>query len=246
MPGDSWEWLRAGLAATGFDRVGIVTREAWDRLQPEPLHVARLLPEARSAFVVGCGGRALFEAVQARGLAGPDPVDAFTEAEIARRAAALEAAGHRVRAVFAHRPEAGTYLDFVALGREAGLGWPSRLGLLLHPEVGPWMSLRAALLVDAALEGPGPLPGPGPCEGCPAPCQGACPASALPARGFEIEACAAKRRSDPGCRDRCAARRACVVGPEHAYSQAAEGHHMAAAARAMGIPRLKSVPPGDS
>ena len=137
-------------------------------------------------------------------------------------------------AVFAHRPVAGAFADFVALGRAAGLGWPSRLGLLLHPERGPWIHLRGALLLPFdAGEGDGPLAGSGPCPACPAPCSTACPAAAPRSAGFDVARCGATRRTEPGCAHRCDARRACPVGEAHAYGEAEEARLMALSLPAM-------------
>jgi epoxyqueuosine reductase QueG len=116
----------------------------------------------------------------------------------------------------------------VALGRAAGLGAASRLGLLLHPEFGPWMSLRAVVLTPLELPESGPLTDFDPCGGCAAPCASACRGSAIADDRFDVARCAATRLREAGCRSRCDARRACVIGPEHGYAAAAEAHHMAA------------------
>ena len=144
----------------------------------------------------------------------------------------VEAAAARLpgpsRALFAFEQRGGGFADFVALGRAAGLGAPGRLGLLLHPVYGPWLSIRAVLLCALRLEPTPPLAAFDPCSGCPAPCAAACPGAALSGPRFDVAACAATRRREPGCQLRCDARRACVLGPEHAYSGEAEAHHMRA------------------
>ena len=52
----------------------------------------------------------------------------------------------------------------------------------------------------------------------------------MPADGghskIDVAACRVARASEPGCRLRCDARRACVIGPDHAYIPEAEAHHM--------------------
>jgi epoxyqueuosine reductase QueG len=121
------------------------------------------------------------------------------------------------------------YADFVALGHAAGLGVPSRLGLLIHPEFGPWLSLRAAILCERTLVPTPELVRFEPCAGCPAPCAGACHGEALAGARFDTAACLATRLREPACKARCDARRACVYGREHAYREHAEAHHMRAA-----------------
>jgi hypothetical protein len=46
------------------------------------------------------------------------------------------------------------------------------------------------------------------------------------ASGFEVDACGRQRARDPACATGCAARRACVLGREHAYAAEALAHHM--------------------
>jgi len=173
--------------------------ERYDEGVPAAWRSAELLLGARTAIVIGSGGRALWDAFErapefAR---GSDPLDAYTRR--VTEAAAREIAPSR--ALFAFERRGGVYADFVELGRLAGLGAPSRLRLLLHPLYGPWMSLRAIVLTRAhwKIGAAGPL-GFDPCRDCPAPCEAAGP--------------------DPTAR-----RLACVVGPEHAYSDAALRHH---------------------
>jgi epoxyqueuosine reductase QueG len=167
---------------------------------PAAWRSAELLPGARTAIVVASGGRALWDAF-ARApefRLETDPLDAYT-----RRA--VEAAARELvpsLALFAFERRAGEYADFVELGRLAGLGAPSRLRLLLHPVYGPWLSLRAVVLTGARWEPRAPAsPLFDPCRECPAPCERAGP-------------------------DFTARRRACVIGPGHAYSEAALAHHL--------------------
>jgi epoxyqueuosine reductase QueG len=228
----------AALAEAGLGLHGVLARADWDARVPAPFRADAVLPGARSALVLGSGGRALFAAFARAPEAAlaADPLDAFTQRVVGEAAARLRAAGASCAAVFAHEARGGVFADFVALGRACGLGWPSRLGLLLHPTCGPWTSLRAALLTDAALAATPPLPGAGPCPGCAAPCARACPGGALEAAAFDARRCGATRRSEPACAERCAARRACPVGAEHAYAPRAEAHHMRAA-----LPRMTAL-----
>lgn len=211
----------ARLAEAGLDLQGRLADADWDALVPEAQRTAQLLPGARGALVLG-GGRAFLARHSA---AGPeqDAIDGATEALLEREARALGGV-----AVFAHRPVAGAFADFVALGRAAGLGWPSRLGLLLHPERGPWIHLRGALLLPFEVgQGDGRLAGDGPCPACPAPCSMACPGAAPGPAGFDVARCGATRRTEPGCEHRCDARHACPLGTAHAYGDAEEARLMA-------------------
>ena len=172
----------------------------YDAAVPEAWRSAALLPRARTAIVVASGGRALWDAL-ARSPefgASADPLDTYTRRTTEVAAALLEPPA--ARALFAFEQRGGAFADFVELGRLAGLGAPSRLRLLLHPLYGPWMSLRAIVLTRADWEiGPAAPHAFDPCRDCPAPCERVGP--------------------DPSAR-----RLACVVGPEHAYSEAALDH----------------------
>jgi len=224
--------LEAGVArrldAAGLDLRGVLEPDRYDALVPPAWRRAALLPDARSIWVVGSGGRALWSAAEAGRALGTcaDPLDAHTEEALGACVALLHGAGRPAAAAFAHQRRAGAYADFVALGRAAGLGAPSRLGLLVHPVYGPWLSLRALLLSDLPGRASAPQPDFDPCRGCPAPCAGACPGAAVLPAGFAVERCAATRRSELRCARRCDARRACVIGREHAYAETAEAHHM--------------------
>jgi hypothetical protein len=258
---------RLGLVDAGMGLLGVLAATRYDALVPAAWGSPALRPGARAALVVASGGRALFAAFSAApeaSLARPkaaqrgeaersrtsseplsEPLDAYTVRVVETAARCL---GGGARALFAFEQRGGVYADFVALGQAAGLGAPSRLGLLLHPEFGPWMSIRAVLLTEKEVAETGPAPGFDPCGGCPAPCVRACRGGAVPAAAgvldsarlrlaarppalplrFDVAACRATRSSEPGCRLRCDSRRSCVIGPDHAYSPEAEAHHMGA------------------
>jgi hypothetical protein len=132
-------------------------------------------------------------------------------------------AGHGIMFPFAG---AQPVVPFQRLGRAAGLGGPSPLGLQIHPVFGAWWAYRALLLVDAELPPVPPL-GDG-CAGCPAPCVGACPAGAVRLAGFSVPDCHHRRLTAEPCRLSCAARIACIRGPEHRYTDRELAFHMAA------------------
>ena len=188
------------LDAAGLNLRAALPIATYDAAVPEPWRSAALLPSAGCAIVIASGGRALWDAFSRapESSAIADPLDAYTRRVTEAAAAELEPGA---RALFAFERRGGAYADFVELGRLAGLGAPSRLKLLLHPIYGPWMSLRAIVL--ARFEWNGGLATPlgfDPCRDCPAPCEATGP-------------------------DFTARRRACVVGPEHVYCDAALDHH---------------------
>jgi hypothetical protein len=221
----------AALDAAGLNLRGALSAARYDALVPEAWRTGVLLPEARTVLVVGSGGRALWSALRAAPefAAGSDPVDTYTARVVGDLARGLSGAGHPSCGLYPLERRGGAWADFVALAREAGLGASGRLGLLIHPIYGPWLSIRAVLLTSLACPAGAPISGFDPCSGCAAPCAEACPGNAISAEGISARVCYETQRTEPACALRCNARRACVVGPEHAYAIEAEAHHMGSA-----------------
>lgn len=226
-----------GLPSTaersGVNVAGALSAATYDRLVPPAWRSGAVLPGARRALVLGCGGRSFGQAALRSPEMGasPDPLDGFAARVVGELGAALERAGGRCAPLFAHERREGAYADFVALARAAGLGAPSRLGLLLHPRYGPWLSIRAILLTTTPGPTTAPLADFDPCRSCDAPCQRACPVAAPRSDGFDVRACAGHRAGSAACEGGCAARRACPVGESHRYAARIEAIHMAASAR---------------
>lgn len=224
------------LGALGLNLLWPVAPAAFDGAAA-PLRLDQLLPRAAGALVVGAGGRAFFDLFAAAPEAGDgaaDPLDRYTARVIARaveEVLAPLAVAHAVYFPFGARP----LIPFQRLGRAAGLGGPGPLGLQIHPQFGPWWAYRALVVLDRPLP-PGPPLGDG-CAGCDAPCVAACPAGAAARTGFDVAACHARRLVAEPCRLSCAARIACVRGPEHRYRDAQLAFHMRAS-----MPRRPAAP----
>jgi len=189
-----------------------------------------LLPRARAAVIVGAGGPRFFDLFSSGSPeaedGAPNPLDRFTKRVAAEAvAAALRPLGV-AHAVYFPFDGAEPLIPFQRLGRAAGLGGPGPLGLQIHPTFGPWWAYRALIVVDRALTPPPPI-GDG-CAGCDEPCVVACPAQAVARTGFAVSACHARRLVAEPCRLSCAARIACVRGPEHRYTDVQLAFHMAA------------------
>jgi hypothetical protein len=226
--------LRA-LAPYGLDLIGTTTPAAYDALVPATY---RFAPEdARAAvIVIGNGGGAFWSAYREHVAARPahatraHPLDDFT-AEVMETVALPAAVELGLRPSLRLPFRATTPpLSFVHLAEAAGLGRRSLLGVLVHPEYGPWMALRGALLVDAVAPAARPAAGFDPCAQCiERPCLAACPAGAVHhPSGWDVPACIDFRVAagdDNPCRDRCHARVACVYGRRHRYPDDALAHH---------------------
>ncbi len=223
------------LRDAGLGVLGVIAAGRYDALVPRGWRCEAHLPGARSVLVIGSGGGRLAEA--ALGSGGPDPVDRATVAAVGRAVDAWRVAGEDAVALhgFERRGPSGRvadadagFADFVALGREAGLGVPSRLRLLLHPVFGPWLAIRSVVLTGASLTPTPPLEGFAPCDGCPAPCRGTCPAGALDDGPLDWRCCRDERLAGGPCATHCFARYACPVGAEHAHATGVEAHFMRA------------------
>jgi epoxyqueuosine reductase len=213
----------AALADAGLALTGALALEDYDALVPRAWSSASLAPGARGALVVGNAGRALWERFQSspeRALA-QDPLDAYTRRAL--DAAARLAPAPTAVAFYADRRD-GVYLPLVALARRAGFGSPGRVGVLIHPTYGPWIAIRAVLLVGEPTRSAPPVEF-DPCTGCPAPCVRACHGGVIGAHGPDVAACYRARQALPACAEACDARSACIVGPEHAYSREQIAHH---------------------
>src|SRR5262249_22150245 len=154
-----------------------------------------------------------------------NPLDRYTARVVLRATrAALEplAVAHAVGFPFDARP----LIPFQRIGRAAGLGGPGPLGLQIHPRFGPSWAYRALIVLDRPLP-PAPPPGAGR-AGRAAPCGGPCPAGAVARPAFAAGACPARRLGAEPCRLSCAARIACVRGPEHRYRDEELAFHMRA------------------
>ncbi|MFO1051132.1 MAG: hypothetical protein U1F36_02815 [Planctomycetota bacterium] len=217
--------LRAAGADEGIGLFGVVDTGEFDATQPCGRRIAERRASCGTVIVLGTGGPESFSRVKRRAggaLREPHPryhpIDDWSRRIAEALAARLRDAGHDCELAL---PTGRRPLNFRQLAEAAGLGVVSPvLGHLLHPRFGPWVSLRAALLVDGRPFGRVTTPALdfAPCCGCPRPCVTACPVAVYrdPARA-DHEGCA-RHRIGGGCDEGCAALHACPLGHEHRYS----------------------------
>lgn len=216
--------LAARALGHGFNLVGFVDAAEFDACQPAGRRADDLAPGCGTVFLLGSGGRGLWEHIES--VQGPigaaregfHPIDEWSAAAGADLLAWLADVGVAARLGMPDDPEA---LNFMQLAECARWGTISPvIGLLLHPEFGPWVSLRAALLLDGQPFGAVPLEQDEPfqpCSTCDRPCVPACPVGVYDSNGgMQLEVCASHRHAGH-CASGCDPRRACPVGAEARY-----------------------------
>jgi epoxyqueuosine reductase QueG len=213
--------------------VGATSVAAYDARVASGRPLADRAGDARGIVVVANGGADLWHAFRAAMPADHgehDPLDRFTRAAV--EDAARDVAGAHCHFPFDPFPAA---LDFRALGELAELGRPSLVGVLVHPEFGPWISLRAAILVPDEVVAPRPADGFDPCPTCvERPCIAACPVGAVGPGGWDVPRCVAHRlAAEANCAAGCTSRLDCVYGRNHRHPPDALAFHQAAARRSM-------------
>ncbi len=214
--------LRGGFALTEADEQGLAEF-------PDLASAQR----GRTLLLLGNAGAPLYEAFFAAGsIAGPNPLDDWT-----RRILLPIADRFGARAGF---PSDGPpWLPFQRWAMRAEGVKPSPLGVLIHPAFGLWHAYRAALVFDQVLDLPPAPRGSHPCDTCAdKPCLSTCPVGAVTAAGYAVDNCAQHVASGAGkaCRSiGCLARRACPVGADLVYPDAAMAFHMAAFLRGRGL-----------
>ncbi len=193
--------------------------------------------------LLGHGGRQLWAQLQAVGPQTVDPVDHYsltiTRQFITRY---LDDADHVML-----YPHEQYVIPLSLLGELAGWSYPSPLGQGIHPTFGLWFAYRTAFLtnyelattvranealanealVNEALVNEALASGRAPCDTCThKPCLTACPAGAVRPDKFDLLSCAGFRvAAHSVCADRCLARLACPIAPEHRYSLAQIQYH---------------------
>lgn len=219
--------FRKSLASYGFNLLGTTAISAYEALVPPQYHVSSLLPRATTLIVIGNGGGDFWRGFRAHCDAHPDylqerahPLDDYTVATIEAVLTPILLESDAVyRYVYPFRFWTEP-VSFMHLAQAAGLAGPSILGVTIHPEYGPWMALRAAVLLDHEVYAPPPAAGFDPCPTCTErACINACPASAIrPATGWDIPSCVQHRlQVETDCLDSCQARYDCVYGRKYRY-----------------------------
>lgn len=217
-------------SALGFNLFGFVDGPHFDAGQPAGRRTRDFQPGCATVFLFGSGGPRCWQHLLERGVdmaaPAPDhhPIDSYCAAACEQLISWMQTQGIRAQAV---HPNDDPALNFMQLAEMAGWGTISPvLGILLHPDYGPWVSIRAAVLIEdapfGAVEAEEQLPFQ-PCLRCDQPCVRACPVGVYDGLGAaRLEVCA-QHRHEGHCGSGCDARRACPVGVVHRYGVDEEG-----------------------
>ncbi|MBI1817339.1 MAG: hypothetical protein HYR72_20390 [Deltaproteobacteria bacterium] len=197
--------VRAALLPAGLNLVAALPVERYDRDVPERYRLRKRYPTSQSLIVIGNGGGPFWEGFRQHRdgrdaqpqTQEPNPLDCYAATIIERDVPpVLASMGTAGRFLYPFRFDEEP-VSFIHLGALAGFGARSLLGVLVHPEYGPWIALRAALLLDVAIEST-PVTPFDPCGTCAdKPCISACPGAAISERGWDVPACTAYRAGLP-------------------------------------------------
>ncbi len=220
------------LNSYGFNIVTKVKAVAYKKQIKTSRKLDGLLKDAESIILVGFAGKEFWEILQIYLEENPgfkirseDWIDEYTKLRFRSVAGFLDENKSEYDMVFPFGPTA-FQLDFMKLGKLAGVGVDSLLGVLINPEYGPWISLRGAIINNLEFNYfDKPLKDFDPCPSCSKPCISACPANTVSSKGWDWEACMKYRLTTDTCETNCASRRACPYGEEHQYTEEQLAHH---------------------
>jgi epoxyqueuosine reductase len=234
--------IRRAAGQYGLNLIAAIPIARYDYMVKEISRASLIDPQARSIVVIGNGGGAMWNSLKAHAMRNPgwwnreNPLDDFVREVIERDVVApIRASGLRCTTLYPFMSASPT-LNFIELGKVAGIAGPSILGVTVHPVYGPWIAFRAALLIDEAIDAPGDALGFDPCPLCTVrSCITACPAGAVSVEsGWDIPKCMTHRvEVEADCAPRCHARAGCVLGPEHRYPDDELAYHQMRALRSM-------------
>ncbi len=145
--------------AHAFDAHATAREPGWERLANGP----------RLGVLIG-NTRALWPRFCAARRDEPDPLDRYTERSLTH-------AYPSATIYFAHRTYDGAFLPFSRLATATGLGALAPSHLVIHPIYGPWIALRALVVLDGEPPLRAPAPIAQPCR-----CEAACAAALVAAR----------------------------------------------------------------
>ncbi|MCG6863544.1 MAG: hypothetical protein LJE70_20140 [Chromatiaceae bacterium] len=205
------------LTESGLNLVAVLDRVALPDETTRLIEVSGIpLDDYRRLVLIGHGGRRMWEALHERGARTTDPIDHYSVS--LTRIFVQDYLGNPT--VLWLYPDAEYLIPLQQLGEAAGWSFPTPLGTGISPKFGVWFAYRAAFLTNADLPLVCEAPALSPCATCVTKrCMSTCPASAIKTGAVDIDSCAHHRlRPQSRCADRCLARLACPMCPQHCYT----------------------------
>lgn len=217
---DAVATLTEALAPAGLDLVQPGRVTAYNAAAPEGFELPTLGHPDPLVVLIGASA-ALWPPFSAALAARPelrestDPLDEYTREAVS---AAVDRLGMAAEIRLDHEPR-GRRVAMQLLAEIVGLAWQGTAYLSVHPRLGPWLSLRGAVVLGIPGPSGGGLPE-RPCDACEAPCLPALD-RALRATPEPID----QRAIVAAAREWIALRDACPVGRAHRYSDAQLAFH---------------------
>ena len=210
--------IMENLASIGLNTVGSCDGSSY----------RHLLSDCQSAIVFANGGTALWDVFLEDLRQNPQhlrnhthPLDDFVKRQIQK----FDPNPTDNRRWIHCAAQTDTFIDFRPLAEQAGLGTASPLGLLIHPQYGLWLSLRAVLLTTERVPFTSVLQD-SPCTSCTRkPCIAACPAQAVHPQKWSIHKCLQYHKDSHDCHDLCHSRLRCPVGKTHQHTTLQHLYH---------------------
>ena len=212
--------LQAGiesLAASGLNLFAVLACTDLPTAVTTIMHSSNIpLANYTRLVLTGHGGKTLWSQLQQTDISIADPVDTYS-LNLTQQFIDGYLDGAASLIVY----PSDNLVPLGQLGELTGWSHPSPLGQGINAEYGVWFAYRTAFLTTAVLPiMTSPLTD-SPCTSCiDQPCLTACPVGATEENGrFAITLCTQHRlQSNSPCADRCLARMACPIAPEHRYT----------------------------
>lgn len=223
--------VRLQASCKGLNLFGLVDAMRFDACQPKELRVGGVWPRCGTVIVLGSGGRGFWQQIErsevsAGARCGEAAAKAFAAECASQLAARCAKQGLRTKVVCGDH---AIRLGLPRLGESAGFGTVSPVtGMLLHPEYGPWVRVRGAILCEGhpfgEIQDASIADRFQPCCRCEKPCIAACPAGVHDGFGHQDLGRCADHRHQGNCGAGCSSRAACPVGAEHRDAPGENGH----------------------
>lgn len=212
-----WESVVARAAGGGLDLAAVGERAQYDAAVEIP-HRLDVDPAWGVLLVLG-HSKAIWDpfvawlAADRRRITAPHPLDTYAEQVVSD---ALDGVTGACRWL---HDRARPRLSAARLAAITGLASAGPAGLSAHPEFGPWIALRAVVVLPGSPGAAAGVVATRPCGGCDAPCERALQDVLDDGATVDHEGVASNWRRWVGVRD------ACPVGRSHRYDAAALAYH---------------------